>query len=105
MTTIKRWMLGLLGATLLATGTQGVATAKPSHRAKHQAKIAKDVARATALAQVPGTVKAEELEREGGRWIYSFEIRPTGETRHLIKEVNIDADTGELVGKIDTEKD
>jgi len=53
---------------------------------------------------VPGKVLAEELEHEGGRWIYSFEIKPTGETRKLIKEVNIDADTGAVVD-IGTEKD
>jgi len=36
------------------------------------------------------------------RWIYSFEIKPTGEKGKLITEVNIDADTGDVVG-IDTE--
>ena len=65
---------------------------------QHQAKVSMTDARAKALALVPGVVRAEELEQEGGRWIYSFEIKPTGETRKIIKEVNIDADTGAVVG-------
>jgi uncharacterized membrane protein YkoI len=65
---------------------------------QHQAKVSMADARAKALALVPGVVRDEELEQEGGRWIYSFEIKPTGETRKIIKEVNIDADTGAVVG-------
>ena len=70
----------------------------------HQAKIAIADARTKALSLVAGKVLKQELEHENGRWIYSFEIKPTGETGKLIKEVNIDADTGALVG-IDTEND
>ncbi len=70
----------------------------------HQAKVAIADARAKALSLVAGKLVKEELEHEDGRWIYSFEIKPTGEKGKLIKEVNIDADTGALVG-IDTEKD
>jgi uncharacterized membrane protein YkoI len=71
---------------------------------KHQPKIPMAEARAKAMVLVPGALIAEELEQEGGRWIYSFEIKPKGETRKIIKEVNIDADTGAVVG-IETEKD
>lgn len=81
------------------------AQAKKPHAPKHVAKLAMDKARAIALAKVPGVIKAEELEFENKRWIYSFEIRPTGETKKLIKEVNLDADTGEQVGEIETEKE
>jgi uncharacterized membrane protein YkoI len=70
----------------------------------HQAKVAIADARAKALSLVPGTLVKEELEHEDGRWIYSFEIKPTGEKGKLIKEVNIDADTGDVVS-IDTEED
>jgi uncharacterized membrane protein YkoI len=51
-----------------------------------------------------GAVVAEELEFEGKRWIYSFEIKPKGEKGKRIKEVNIDADTGVVVS-VDTEED
>lgn len=88
----------LLGAASV-TGIVATAAAET-----HQAKIAIADARATALRLVAGKLVAEELEHEGGRWIYSFEIRPTGETGKSIKEVNIDADTGALVS-IDTEND
>jgi uncharacterized membrane protein YkoI len=77
--------------------------AKAADSAQHQPKVSLVDARSKALALVPGNVLAEELEHEGGRWIYSFEIRPAGEKRKIIREVNIDADTGAVVG-IETEK-
>ena len=70
----------------------------------HQAKFPIADARAKALGVVPGVIVDEELEHEGGRWIYSFEIKPTGEKGKLIKEVNIDADTGALIS-VATEDD
>ena len=71
---------------------------------QHQARFPIEAARAKALSFVPGAVVSEELEQEGGHWIYSFEIKPTNEKRKLIKEVNIEADTGALVG-IEIEKE
>ena len=65
---------------------------------KHEAKYPMADARVKALAQVPGgTIAAEELEYEGKRWIYSFEIKPKGEKGKRIEEVNIDADSGEVL--------
>ena len=57
-----------------------------------------------ALTRVPGEVRSEELEREHGRWIYSFVIKPKGETQPTVRELNIDADTGEFVNE-EVEKD
>ena len=71
---------------------------------KHQPKYPIADARAKALALVPGTIVAEELEYEAKRWIYSIEIKPKGEKGKLIKEVNIDADSGDLIS-VETEKD
>src|ERR1700710_2910136 len=60
-----------------------------------KAKITLDAARATALAQVPnGTVKSEELEREHGKLIYSFDIVVPGKSG--IEEVNVSAVTGKV---------
>lgn len=70
---------------------------------EHRAKVPLAQARERALRRVPGTVVHEELEREHGRWIYSFEIRPQGEHGKRVKEVNIDSDSGELVN-IETER-
>jgi hypothetical protein len=63
-----------------------------------EAKIKETEARATALAQVKnGTVKSEELEREHGHLIYSYDIEVPGKSG--IDEVNVDAMTGTVIAK------
>jgi uncharacterized membrane protein YkoI len=63
---------------------------------KSAAKISKETAMATALAKVPGgTVKDGELEKEKGKWIWSFDISIPGSTD--IKEVAVDATTGAVL--------
>jgi uncharacterized membrane protein YkoI len=63
-----------------------------------EAKITEAAARATALQQVPnGTVKSSELEREGGKLIYSYDITVPGQTG--IDEVNVNAVDGSVVAK------
>jgi hypothetical protein len=50
-------------------------------------------ARKTALAAENGKIKSEELEKEKGKLIYSFDIQmPDG-----VHEVNVDAMTGKIV--------
>ena len=69
----------------------------PADLAK-QAKITLEAARATALAKVPGgTVKSEELEREHGKLIYSFDIQVPGKSG--VEEVNVSAITGKVLAK------
>ena len=90
---------------LLLLPAAASAKEKQAKPAPHQAKVSLADARKTALARVPGTVEHEELEKEHGRWIYSFEIKPDGEQDpKVIKEVNVDADTGEIVA-VETEHD
>ena len=87
---------GLLACGLLAVGLTGC---KSGHQPK--AKISKEAATATALAQVPGgTVKDGELEKEHGKWIWSFDISIPGSAD--IKEVAVDANTGAVIG-VETE--
>jgi uncharacterized membrane protein YkoI len=74
------------------------------HQSKHAPRVSLETARAQALARVPGEVRSEELEREHGRWIYSFVIKPLGETQPTVRELNFDADTGEFVNE-EVEKD
>ena len=63
-----------------------------------EAKISEATARATALKEVPnGTVKSSELEREGGKLIYSYDITVAGKTG--IDEVNVNAIDGTIVAK------
>lgn len=85
----KTWSI-VLGAMLTAT-VPALAKAPP------HVKITMEQARATALQKVPGKIVHEELEHEKGRWIYSMEVRPAGETGKHIKEVNLDANSGEVV--------
>jgi uncharacterized membrane protein YkoI len=69
----------------------------PADLAK-QAKISLDAARATALAKVPnGEVRSEELEKEHGKLIYSFDIAVPGKPG--IEEVNVSAITGKVLAK------
>lgn len=68
------------------------------------AKLTEEEARAAALAEVSGDVVASELEREHGHLIYSIEIRPTGQTSG-IREVNVDAIDGSIVGIEDEQDD
>ncbi len=78
-----------------ATTSSGV-IADSARVEKPTPKVSLADARRTALARVPGEVLEAELEREGGRWVYSFEIRPSAPSPTL-KEVHVDADTGERV--------
>src|SRR5882762_9147027 len=53
-------------------------------------------AQAIARSHAPGLkLKAKELEKEKGRWIYSFEFRNKDGS---IREVNVNAYTGKIIG-------
>ena len=82
-------MKKFLIATVLILGIATVASAS----VKPQPKVSKGDAQAIALKQAPGKVMSSELEKEHGRWIYSFDIQ-TGTGVH---EVNVDANTGAVV--------
>ncbi|HZF74161.1 MAG TPA: PepSY domain-containing protein [Gemmatimonadaceae bacterium] len=101
---------GAQGTTYKSTAkpaTQASTTAKPHKRMKRaesqaalqkEAKISEADARATALKEVPnGSVKSEELEREHGKLIYSYDITVPGKSG--IDEVNINAIDGTVVAK------
>ena len=64
-----------------------------------EAKVSEATARATALKQVPtgSSVKKFELEREGGKLIYSYDITVPGKTG--IDEVAVNAIDGSIVAK------
>jgi hypothetical protein len=64
-----------------------------------QARIKEADAAAMARKLVPGAaISSAELEKEGGKLIYSFDMKTAGKSG--IDEVNIDAVTGKQVGKI-----
>ena len=87
-------LLMIMGSLALATAS----LAADNPKLVAEAKINEPEARATAVAQVKnGTVKSEELEREHGRLIYSYDIAVSGKSG--IDEVNVDAMTGKVVAK------
>jgi hypothetical protein len=67
-----------------------------------EAKVSKETAQQTALTKVPnGAIKEGELEMEKGKLIWSFCF--TIPDSKDIKEVNVDAVTGDVVGGVETE--
>jgi hypothetical protein len=78
-------------------GDVGTPSNVPPDLAK-QAKITLEAARATALAKVPGgVVQSEELEKEHGKLIYSFDIKVAGKPG--IEEVNVSAISGKVLSR------
>ena len=91
-----------LAALALGAAAAGAQAPKHHRKAETQAELQKEAkmtmadARAMALKEVPGaTIQAGEIEREGGKLIYSFDMKVAGKSG--IDEVNIDAMTGKLV--------
>ena len=93
-------------ATLAAAGplaAQGTMRPAPKSdfpaKLMKEAKVSADSARTIARAQLPKAyIQSEELERENGRLIYSFDMKTDGKSG--IDEVNVNALSGKLVGKI-----
>ena len=57
-------------------------------------KIGMAKAKAIALKNASGKIESSELEKEGGKMIYSFDIR---NSKGTITEINVDAYTGAIV--------
>ena len=86
----------------VAATTAGAQAPRHHRKVETQAELQKEAkmtmadARAMALRTVPSSaVQAGEIEREGGKLIYSFDMKVAGKSG--IDEVNIDAMTGKLV--------
>jgi uncharacterized membrane protein YkoI len=62
---------------------------------KSEAKISVEDAREIAAKKVLGTIKEEELEKENGKLVYSFDIQVKGEKD--ITEVQVSAIDGSIV--------
>ena len=93
-----------IAAIVLTAATAGAQGPTHHKKAETQAELQKEAkmtmadARAMALKEVPGaTIQAGKIEREGGKLIYSFDMKVAGKSG--IDEVNIDAMTGKLVSK------
>ena len=88
-------MKTIIAALMLAwAGTAAAKTAAP--------KITKERATQAALERAPGgKIESAELEDEGGKSVWSFDLR-VGKT---IREIQVDSGTGEIVSdKVETPK-
>lgn len=83
-------LLAVCSAASLAAGEESQAALKT------QAKVTEAEAAKTALGRVPGgSIKEAELEKEGGKLIWSFDIA-TPQSRN-ITEVQVDAKSGNII--------
>jgi len=87
--------IAMLSLAVLLSAPAVSAAALTGHELSSEAKIDLVQARAIALKAHPGTIVAEELEREaGGSGLrYSFDIKQGGH----IYEVGVDAKTGSVL--------
>lgn len=94
----------LVGAVLCACWASLAAAQEPAVKVKEekpgllaQARITPDSATSVAQARIPnGKIQSAEIEMEDGHLIYSFDIKVPG--RSGIDEVNLDANTGKVLG-------
>ena len=89
-------------AAIVALTPIGAQQPKPTYKRDlapalvKQAKVSEDRAARVALGRIPGgRIQAVELEKEGGRLIYSYELKVAGKPG--IEEVNVNAKTGDVV--------
>jgi len=94
--------LAVLAAAASGSTAQGVRITETKPGLLKRAKISGDSAVAVARARLPkATVNSAEIEEEDGRLIFSFDMKTPGKSG--IDEVNVDALTGKLVGKVQHE--
>jgi uncharacterized membrane protein YkoI len=95
-------IIASVAAVIIAVAAGCASEQQEQAEMQAQAKITKEQAQETALAKAPGgTIKEGELEKEGGKLIWSFDIATPG-TKDTT-EVNVDAITGGIVS-VSTEK-
>lgn len=71
-----------------------VSTAAVAFARNEKPRIARERARQIALAKAPGTIESEELEKEHGKLVWSFDIRTSPQD---ITEVLVNAKDGSIV--------
>jgi uncharacterized membrane protein YkoI len=103
---MKRYLaLVVITASILTAGAS-LAAAEPKAlqgnkeageeqvKLRREARITMEQAREIALKRAQGNVESEELEREHGKLVYSFDIR---NPKRTITEVQVSALTGKVV--------
>ena len=89
-------------AAVIAFSHAALATPDNEAALMKEAKVTKADAEKTALAKVPnGTIKSEELEKEHGKLVWSFDIATPASKD--ITEIQVDAISGKIA-RTETEK-
>ena len=98
MQAIARWAVLCIALSIFG-GAALVHAGTPMREEKAgmlaQAKVTPLAARATARARVNGDITDEEIEREHGKLVYSFDIKVAGKAG--IEEVLVDAVAGTVI--------
>ena len=58
-------------------------------------RISQEKARQAAKSYYAGKIESEELEFEGGKWIYSFDLKKSNDQR--VHEIHVDAISGKVL--------
>ena len=88
-------LISITSVALALVLETAVAHAPTQAQLQKEAKISMEKARHVALAKVPhGKIESEELEREHGKLIYSFDIKTS---QPGVTEVNVDAMNGKVI--------
>ena len=91
-----RTSFGSLAFIAVLTFAGALLAASSQAELMKEATVSKSQAEKIALGKVPnGVIKSEEIEREHGKLIWSFDIATSG-TKN-ITEVQVDAKTGKIV--------
>lgn len=92
--------IGIFGIAASSVSAQeresGEREGKENTKLAKKAKITLAHAREIALREDNGTVESEELEKEHGKLVYSFDIR---NSKGTVTEIWVDAKTGKVVHK------
>jgi hypothetical protein len=91
MSKMVYWMGSAIGSVMLVfifTGAHAEGT-PPANR------ISLEKARKTATQAYAGSVQGEELEFEGGKWLYSFDLKKPKDKN--VHEVQVDALSGKVL--------
>lgn len=93
-------ILGFFGLSAAGISAQekerGERQVKENTKLARKARITMAQAREIALREDNGTIESEELEKEKGKLVYSFDIR---NARGTITEIWVDASSGKVVHK------
>jgi uncharacterized membrane protein YkoI len=93
--TIMKTLIAVTSLALSLLFEAAVSHAPTQTELQKEAKISMERARQIALAKAPhGKIASEELEREHGKLIYSFDVKSSAPG---VTEVNVDAMNGKVV--------